>query len=256
MLTRSRRALLFASALLLVATACSSSATDHAADLTKAAVPAAAAKISHVFVINLENEDFVNSWGPTSTAKYLNGTLRKQGELLTHYYGSATSASTTTSRRSVVRRRTKTRTSTASTTCRSSDRHERLRPADGTGCVFPIGEDDRRPAERRREDLEGLPGRHRELDDGAQDVPAPAARRPDPTIIATKTDMYATRHDPWVYFHSIIDSPRRARECRRSQRAHDGSFVGREDTEPLVHHAERLRRRSRHAVQGRSSGRV
>jgi hypothetical protein len=35
----------------------------------------------------------------------------------------------------------------------------------------------------------------------------PAIGSGDPTIIATKTDMYATRHDPWVYFHSVIDSP-------------------------------------------------
>jgi hypothetical protein len=29
----------------------------------------------------------------------------------------------------------------------------------------------------------------------------------DPSVRATATDMYATRHDPFVYFHSIIDSP-------------------------------------------------
>src|SRR5262249_40141019 len=30
----------------------------------------------------------------------------------------------------------------------------------------------------------------------------------DTTVLPTATDMYATRHDPFVYFHSIIDSPR------------------------------------------------
>jgi hypothetical protein len=34
----------------------------------------------------------------------------------------------------------------------------------------------------------------------------PAIDANDTTIIPTKTDMYATRHDPFVYFHSIIDS--------------------------------------------------
>ena len=35
----------------------------------------------------------------------------------------------------------------------------------------------------------------------------PAIGANDTTIIPTKTDMYATRHNPFVYFHSIIDSP-------------------------------------------------
>ena len=35
----------------------------------------------------------------------------------------------------------------------------------------------------------------------------PAIGSFDSTIVASKTDMYATRHDPWVYFHGIIDSP-------------------------------------------------
>src|SRR5262249_29929993 len=35
----------------------------------------------------------------------------------------------------------------------------------------------------------------------------PAIGAKDPTITATATDMYATRHNPWVYFHSVIDSP-------------------------------------------------
>src|SRR5206468_3304788 len=34
----------------------------------------------------------------------------------------------------------------------------------------------------------------------------PAIGAIDSTLIARKTDMYATRHNPFVYFHSIIDS--------------------------------------------------
>src|SRR5262249_7142953 len=37
-------------------------------------------------VINLENENYTTTWGATSPATYLNGTLRKQGQLLTQYY--------------------------------------------------------------------------------------------------------------------------------------------------------------------------
>ena len=35
----------------------------------------------------------------------------------------------------------------------------------------------------------------------------PAIGADDKTIIPSKGDLYATRHDPFVYFHSIIDSP-------------------------------------------------
>ena len=34
----------------------------------------------------------------------------------------------------------------------------------------------------------------------------PVVGQPDHTEAATATDMYATRHDPFVYFHSIIDN--------------------------------------------------
>jgi hypothetical protein len=35
----------------------------------------------------------------------------------------------------------------------------------------------------------------------------PPIGAPDPTQQATATDQYATRHNPFVYFHSIIDRP-------------------------------------------------
>jgi hypothetical protein len=43
--------------------------------------------VGHVFVINLENEDYATTWGPSSPARYLNGTLVEQGKLLTQYFG-------------------------------------------------------------------------------------------------------------------------------------------------------------------------
>ena len=43
--------------------------------------------INHIVVIDLENEGFSRIWGPSSPATYLNGTLRKQVELIDNYYG-------------------------------------------------------------------------------------------------------------------------------------------------------------------------
>src|SRR5580698_4800557 len=43
-------------------------------------------RIDHIFVIEFENEGYNTTFGPGSVATYLNGTLRKEGELLQNYY--------------------------------------------------------------------------------------------------------------------------------------------------------------------------
>src|SRR5436190_9987571 len=86
------------SAVLLVvvalgATACSSSSKKSspppATDATAPPTPttASAAASPHVFVINLENKGFDQTWGETSVARYLNDKLVPMGELFTQYYG-------------------------------------------------------------------------------------------------------------------------------------------------------------------------
>src|SRR5215468_1212953 len=54
---------------------------------TRAAVPPGA--IKHIVVIDLENEDFGDTFGPSSPATYLNGTLLPQGELIENYYATS-----------------------------------------------------------------------------------------------------------------------------------------------------------------------
>ena len=44
-------------------------------------------KVNHILVIDLENEGYQTTFGANSPATYLNGTLRKKGELLQNYYG-------------------------------------------------------------------------------------------------------------------------------------------------------------------------
>src|SRR5262245_39274528 len=55
--------------------------------ITRAAVPPGA--IKHVMVIDLENEDFATTFGPSSPAVYLNTTLLSQGELVTNYFATS-----------------------------------------------------------------------------------------------------------------------------------------------------------------------
>ena len=45
--------------------------------------------VGHVFVINLENKGYDETWGAGSAAPYLSRTLRSQGVLLSQYYGTA-----------------------------------------------------------------------------------------------------------------------------------------------------------------------
>src|SRR3954466_4654345 len=56
-----------------------------------ASLPAASAlpAVGHVFVINLENKGFTETWGAGSRAPYLSTKLRPKGVLLTQYYGIA-----------------------------------------------------------------------------------------------------------------------------------------------------------------------
>ena len=56
----------------------------RASHVLRAALPAG--KISHVLVIELENEGYAATFGTGSPATYLNGTLRAKGELLQNYY--------------------------------------------------------------------------------------------------------------------------------------------------------------------------
>ena len=50
---------------------------------------AAAPPIRHVFVINLENKGYDQTFGPSSPAPYLSQSLRAKGQLLTQFYGVA-----------------------------------------------------------------------------------------------------------------------------------------------------------------------
>jgi hypothetical protein len=75
--------------------------------------------------------------------------------------------------------------------------------ATGTGCVYPPTVGNIATQLRGgRTHVEGLHG---------VDGPARASIRPwarsDPNVVATPTSLYATRHNPFVYFQAITDSP-------------------------------------------------
>jgi hypothetical protein len=174
-------------------------------------------RIKHVFVIVLENEGFDVTFGPSSKAPFLSKTLVSQGVLLSQYYGTghvsldnyvamlSGQAATPQTRNDCVTYADYILTGV------TSDGQ-----AIGTGCVYPssiktlpdqlnaIGKTWRGYMEDMGNDStrESATCGHPALNtvDLTQTAEAPSASVP-------LGDQYASRHDPFVYFHSIIDSP-------------------------------------------------
>ena len=78
----------------------------------------------------------------------------------------------------------------------------------GSGCVYPVSvRDAAGPAGGRGPNLEGLHGGHGQQPGprGPHLRPRAAVGRAETTDAAQIGDQYATKHNPFVYFHSIID---------------------------------------------------
>jgi hypothetical protein len=215
--------------------------------------------IDHVLVIDLENEDFGVTFGPTSPAVYLNQQLLRQGQLVVNYFAtshvslgnyiSQVSGQGPTpdvnndcldlsslSQPPVLGGFTSVLPGTDTT-------DERQFPGQviGNGCVMPrpagrmhgartIGDQlDALSAKGKHDDDEDRRGRFRlNWREYAEDMGNDLTRdygTPDPLGGATcahppinghdfsnsaaANDQYATRHNPFVYFHSVIDDQAR-----------------------------------------------
>ena len=173
-------------------------------------------RIQHVFVIVLENEGFDVTFGPNSKAPFLSKTLTSQGVLLNQYFGTGhVSLDNYIAMLSGQAATPDTRNDCQvyadfALTGTTPDGQ-----AVGSGCVYPasvktlpnqldaVGKTWR----GYMEDMGNDPAReaascgHPALNtkDLTQAAEAPSASVP-------LGDQYATRHNPFVYFHSIIDS--------------------------------------------------
>jgi len=190
---------LAAAALLLVGGASGQPTTSEAPAGIAAYVP----PIKHVFVINIENKGYDETWGPGSAAPYLATTLRSQGVLLNTYYGTAHNSQPNyvaqvsgQGPNPQMQGDCQIYSSFVGTGTASPGQ------AVGNGCVFPASVPnitDQLTAAKLSwkgymEDM-GTPCRH------------PAPNSPDRTQKATVGDQYAVRHNPFMYFASVIDSP-------------------------------------------------
>jgi hypothetical protein len=164
---------------------------------------AALPPVKHVFVILLENENADSTFGPNSEAPYLAKTLPSRGQLLPEYY-----AVTHESLGNYIALVSGQGSNIATQSdCQTfTDFQPGTMGADGQaigqGCVYPssVGTVANQLASRGlswkgyMEDM-NTPCRH------------PAIGAPDDTQRARIGDQYAARHNPFVYFHSIIDTP-------------------------------------------------
>jgi hypothetical protein len=183
-----------------------------AAALSGCAAPAAAAlpPIKHVFVIVLENKNYDVTFGPGSEAPYLSKELTARGQLLTNYYG--TSHLSLGNYISMVSGQAANPDTQGDCMMGFKDIVPGTVGPDGqtigVGCVYP------KPVQTIANQLEakGLTWKGYMQDMGntpgaPQTCRHPAIGANDDTQQARPTDHYATRHNPFVYFHSIIDSP-------------------------------------------------
>jgi hypothetical protein len=166
-------------------------------------------KIRHVFVIMLENEDYATTFGEPASDPYLAQTLPAQGALLEDYY--ATGHESNDNYIAIVSGQPPNVENQADCQAFSDFVGATTLPdgvETGEGCVYPasianIG---------TQLSAVGLSWKAYEQDMGndpnreAAACGHPALNTKDETQDAVEGDGYATRHDPFVYFHSVIDN--------------------------------------------------
>jgi hypothetical protein len=193
--------LVLAAAAVALLAACGSSVAQ------KAKRPFRLPPVKHVFVIMLENESYGSTFGDPSGFPYLAGTLVKRGVLLPNYY--ATGHDSNDNYISLVSGQPPNIQNQADCQRFTTFVNGRLLPdgvQSGTGCVYPaklqnIGTQLSAAGLRWKAYMEDM-GNDRRREAAA--CGHPAINQPDLTEGAAPGDGYATRHDPFVYFESVI----------------------------------------------------
>lgn len=183
------------------------STTDQTLTLT---VTSKLPLVRHVFVIMLENNDYSATFGNPSADPYLATTLPSQGALLENYYGVGHfSNDNYTGFISGQPPNTDNQADCAGGFVNFPNGDGEIGGIQqGAGCVYPSA--DTTLADQLTSD--GLTWKGYEEDMGndlsreAANCGHPTVGDSDPSFFAEAADGYATRHNPFVYFHSIIDN--------------------------------------------------
>jgi phosphatidylinositol-3-phosphatase len=160
--------------------------------------------VRHVFVINLENKGYDETFGPSSPAPYLSHTLRAKGQLLTQYYGIG-HESLPNYIAQISGQAPNPQTQGDCQVYSDFVQAGTVAPqqAVGNGCVYPANV--KTVADQLH--AKGLTYRGY-MEDMGTPCRHPAANTRDDTQQAEVGDQYAARHNPFVYFKSITGSTR------------------------------------------------
>jgi hypothetical protein len=164
--------------------------------------------IKHVWIVVLENENADTSFAADSPAPYLAKTLPSQGQFLKNYYG--TGHLSLDNYITMVSGQPPNPMTQAD--CQFYQDFAGTVGSDGVavgqGCVYPA------EVKTIADQLEakGLTWKGYMEDQAASSTEKKTCRHPalnqhDGTQTARADDQYAARHNPFVYFHSIIDRP-------------------------------------------------
>ncbi len=196
--------------LLALALGAGSAAAAGPAGSVQRPVPAMP-EIEHVFIIVLENENAEVTFGPDSPAPYLAKTLPSMGNFLPNYY--ATGHLSLDNYITMISGQAPN-PQTQADCIFYNDFLPGTPTADGqvsgSGCVYP-GPEVQTIANQLEKSGLTWKGYMEDMAAKAPEEPAscrhPAVNSMDDTQSAEVGDEYATRHNPFVYFHSIIDYP-------------------------------------------------
>jgi hypothetical protein len=173
--------------------------------------------IHHVFVIVLENEGYDTTFGAKTESPYLARSLPARGALLTQYFG--TGHNSLDNYLAMISGQAATPETRADCGVFADFVQTGTTPdgqAIGHGCVYPANVKtlaDQLSAvglswRGYMEDMGNDPQREAATCGHAPlNTPDPTHRAEAPSQAVPKGDQYAARHDPFVYFHSILDSP-------------------------------------------------
>ncbi|MDQ1374844.1 MAG: hypothetical protein QOJ09_2182, partial [Actinomycetota bacterium] len=158
--------------------------------------------VKHVFVIVLENKNYDSSFGANSAAPYLAKDLVAKGQLLTQYYGTGHLsldnyiAMVSGQAPNIV----------TQSDCQifqdflPSTGPDANGQFTGQGCVYPAAV----PTLMSQLAAKGLTWRGY-MEDMAAPCTHPVVNAQDTTQQASAQSQYAVRHNPFAYFHSVID---------------------------------------------------
>lgn len=168
----------------------------------------------HIFILILENESFARTFAANSQAPYLAHTLVGQGALLRKYYGVGHNsldnyiALVSGQAPNLATQRDCTKFSEFALDRPTLDENGQ---AIGSGCVFPaivpmIGDQLETAGKSWRGYMQDLGN------DTAKEVEEcghPVIGADDQTTKRSPADQYATKHNPFYYFHTLIDHKER-----------------------------------------------